>query len=473
MRIDPDNQQMSRSDERLINRLKKEIIKRRDDLKKSEGAVAQLRAQWAKRTKERTQYLQQVKKEYEKTIAKLKGKMTSLEDKAAKQAEAYEIESGHCYDLLARLEDEIRHLQRQHLQDSQVLGGCSDQIRRLLIEKGRTRNKIGTIAHAIIRRCRMCEDMTHTTFMSAVMVFVKRTIYKSGLLSLYSESKLINEAKELYFMIREDKKFPSLSAFNVFLESLNSLRHYKVTLEVFDDVVSWGIRVDRFSYGKAIQSAVKLGDLGKALELLNCMRKDKLSLNDFVYNVVMGGLCKERRVGEARKLFDEMLERRVSPSKVTYNILMDGWGRWRNLIVLWKGYGFVPDGFTYSILFDGHSRRDDVSSSLALYEEAVKKGVHMNEYTSSVLLNGLCKKGKTNKAAEILKKLMENGLTPTEVLFNTILSGYCKEGNMEKAYSTIDEMEISGVKPSCITFNTMITKFCELGMMDEAKEWLR
>ncbi|XP_070005839.1 uncharacterized protein [Nicotiana sylvestris] len=84
MRIDADNQQRSRSDERLINRLKKEIIEHRDDLKKSEGAIAQLRAQWAKVTKERTQYLQQVKKEYEKTIAKLKGKMTTLKDKAAK-----------------------------------------------------------------------------------------------------------------------------------------------------------------------------------------------------------------------------------------------------------------------------------------------------------------------------------------------------------------------------------------------------
>ncbi|XP_070029702.1 uncharacterized protein [Nicotiana sylvestris] len=108
MRVDADNQQRSRSDERLINGLKKEIMERRDDLKKFEGAVAQLRAQWAKITKERTQYLQQVKKEYEKTIAKLKGKMTTLEDKAAKQAEAYEIKSGHCYDLLARMKDEIR-----------------------------------------------------------------------------------------------------------------------------------------------------------------------------------------------------------------------------------------------------------------------------------------------------------------------------------------------------------------------------
>ncbi|XP_070013919.1 uncharacterized protein [Nicotiana sylvestris] len=108
MRLDADKQQRSRSDERLIKGLKTKIVEYRDELKKSEGTIAELQAQWAKRTKERTQYLQQVRKDYENTIANLKRKMITLEDKAAKQAQAFETESGHCYDLLARMEVEIQ-----------------------------------------------------------------------------------------------------------------------------------------------------------------------------------------------------------------------------------------------------------------------------------------------------------------------------------------------------------------------------
>ena len=104
--------------------------------------------------------------------------MVTLEDKAAKQAKAFETESGHCYDLLARMEVEIQQLQDQHLQDSHVLEARNNQVRRLLIEKGRTRDRIETIAHAILRRCRACEDMTRTTFFSAVMIYVKRTMYE-------------------------------------------------------------------------------------------------------------------------------------------------------------------------------------------------------------------------------------------------------------------------------------------------------
>lgn len=72
-----------------------------------------------------------------------------------------------------------------------------------------------------------------------------KPIFSDLLLSMYLESKLIKEAEELYSLIRKDRKFSSLSAFKVFLETLNNLRHYKQTLEVFPDVMNCGIRVDR------------------------------------------------------------------------------------------------------------------------------------------------------------------------------------------------------------------------------------
>ncbi|XP_070017011.1 golgin IMH1-like [Nicotiana sylvestris] len=177
MRINADNQQRSRSDERLIYGLKKEIGECRDDLKRSEGTLAQLQVQWAKRTKERTQYLQQARKDYEKTIVGLKRNVATLESKAAKQAKAFETESKHCCNLMASMEGEIQQLRKQHLHDSRVLKVRGDQIERLHLEKCQTRNKILTIASAITRKCRECEDMTRTTFMSALMIFVKRTMY--------------------------------------------------------------------------------------------------------------------------------------------------------------------------------------------------------------------------------------------------------------------------------------------------------
>lgn len=56
MRIDADKQQRIRSDERLIQGLNTKFVECRDELKKSEGTIAELQVLWAKRTKDCTQY---------------------------------------------------------------------------------------------------------------------------------------------------------------------------------------------------------------------------------------------------------------------------------------------------------------------------------------------------------------------------------------------------------------------------------
>lgn len=68
----------------------------------------------------------------------------------------------------------MRHLQSQHLRGYKVLKARNDQIGHFLQEKGRTRERILTIAHSITRKCQVCENMTRTTIFVAVMTFVKK-----------------------------------------------------------------------------------------------------------------------------------------------------------------------------------------------------------------------------------------------------------------------------------------------------------
>ena len=70
---------------------------------------------------------------------------------------------------------------------------------------------------------------------------------------------------------------------------------------------------------------MKLGELNRAFALLNSMKNSRVSPNVFVYNVVLNGLCKEKRMRDAEKLFDEMLKRKLVLSLVKYNTLIDGY----------------------------------------------------------------------------------------------------------------------------------------------------
>ncbi|KAL2559224.1 pentatricopeptide repeat-containing protein [Forsythia ovata] len=61
------------------------------------------------------------------------------------------------------------------------------------------------------------------------------------ILSVYANSKLSNEAAQIYHLIQEDGNFPSLSAFNQFIEYLVSSSQFDKTLEIIVDVVDSGI----------------------------------------------------------------------------------------------------------------------------------------------------------------------------------------------------------------------------------------
>ncbi|XP_070003527.1 uncharacterized protein [Nicotiana sylvestris] len=176
LRMAPDKQPRSRSDEQLIKGLKNEVREWRDGLEKSENDMAELKVQWSTRADKHRRYLNQLKRDHEKTVANIKRMVATLEGKAVKQAEDFQIESRHYYDLLAQIEVKVRQLKNQHMQDSQASKKCSDQIKRLLIEKKQARDRIRAIARAIFRRCRACEDMTHATFVSAVLIYVKWTM---------------------------------------------------------------------------------------------------------------------------------------------------------------------------------------------------------------------------------------------------------------------------------------------------------
>ncbi|XP_070015675.1 uncharacterized protein [Nicotiana sylvestris] len=171
MKIDANNQPRSRSDERLIKALRTEIGESQNE---SENTIAGLEVHWARRTEKRNRHLRQLEKDHERTMANLKGKV----DRAFEQIRTLGVENKHCRKLLAQMEVEIQQWQNRCIQDSRVMTARNDQIECLLREKRQTRDKIRTIAHAIIRRCLRCENMTNITALSAMMVYVKQTMHE-------------------------------------------------------------------------------------------------------------------------------------------------------------------------------------------------------------------------------------------------------------------------------------------------------
>ncbi|CAH8272847.1 unnamed protein product [Arabidopsis lyrata] len=122
---------------------------------------------------------------------------------------------------------------------------------------------------------------------------------------------MISEAADLFFALRSEGIFPSSDSLTLLLDHLVKAKQFRVTINVFLNILDSDFRPSKFMYGKAIQATVKLSDVGKGLELFNRMKHDRIYPSVFIYNVLIDGLCKVRKMKDAEQLFDEMLARRL------------------------------------------------------------------------------------------------------------------------------------------------------------------
>ncbi|XP_070029721.1 uncharacterized protein [Nicotiana sylvestris] len=173
LKIEAENPGRSRKDERLIYNLTQKVRNYEDGLQKAEIELAKAQARLAKSTERRASFIQQMKERYERGVTSWEKAIGNLEGEMAKQAKNFKAEREHCYTVMARLEEDLWHLQEQNHAAIQVLEVRSRQIGRLLQEKGITRERVRRIADYITMKCSACKDMTRSMFFATVMIFVR------------------------------------------------------------------------------------------------------------------------------------------------------------------------------------------------------------------------------------------------------------------------------------------------------------
>ncbi|XP_070008103.1 dynein regulatory complex subunit 4-like [Nicotiana sylvestris] len=176
LKIEAENPGRSRKDERLIYNLTQKVRDYEDDLQKAKFELAKARARLAKSFEGRTTFVQQKKERYERGVTGWEKAISNLEGEMAKQAKRFKAEREHCYALMAWLERDLQQLQEQNQVTERTLEARTEQIGRLLQEKGVIREQVKRVANYIAIKCSSCEDMTRSMFFATVMIFVCRVM---------------------------------------------------------------------------------------------------------------------------------------------------------------------------------------------------------------------------------------------------------------------------------------------------------
>ncbi|XP_070002359.1 uncharacterized protein [Nicotiana sylvestris] len=174
MQIAAKNPVRSAKDEILIGNLRQKVGEYGFDLNKAEGELARARTKLAKNAEERARLVKQLKGKYDNGVVGLNKKIIVLENEMTKQARDFKEEREHYYALMSPLEKDLQQLQEKNHTAEQVLDARSQQIGRLLQEKGIIRERVRRIADYIVMKCNECEDMTRSTFFASVMIFVRQ-----------------------------------------------------------------------------------------------------------------------------------------------------------------------------------------------------------------------------------------------------------------------------------------------------------
>ncbi|KAK4851302.1 hypothetical protein QYF36_013958 [Acer negundo] len=200
----------------------------------------------------------------------------------------------------------------------------------------------------------------------------------------------------------------------------------------------YGLKLSVVSCNQLLNYLVKQSEIEDAI--LKDMVESGIPADEFTFNILIDGFCKDRNVLAAMKVFDEMQTQGVTASLITYCSLIHG------LCACGK-----------------------LDEAIALRDQMMCSGLKPDIFTYSAIIKVFCKKKMVDKARELFDDLVKQGMVPTSLMYNTLVDAYCKSRRTEDAFALHNFMLDRGVLPNTATYNSLIGGLYSKGDTEGAK----
>ncbi|CAN6347324.1 unnamed protein product [Urochloa humidicola] len=239
-------------------------------------------------------------------------------------------------------------------------------------------------------------------------------------------------------------------------------------------VISEGVKPNSDSFNIVVRGLCK----NKKLDLALALTKEMIGLNCkgklLMFNDLILELCSSDRLDEAYKMFDKMKDLGFKPSEFTYNTLFYGICRRKDpsaaidLMREMRTNGHKPwikncTGMVQQLCFSGR-----IIEALQFLDEMLKTGFLPDIVTYSAAMNGMCKNGEIDNALELFRDISSKYYLPDVVAHNILINGFRKSGKFDEAQEIMEEMLSKGLFPSVVTYNLMIDIWSKSGSIDKA-----
>lgn len=271
-------------------------------------------------------------------------------------------------------------------------------------------------------------------------VIPKEVIFCS-IISFYGRARLHRKALQMFDQIPSFRCQRTIRSVNSMLNILLMCREFDKMMEIARVIKKYACP-DTCTYNILINACCVLGDIDKAWNVFDEMRKRGFQPNVITFATLINGLCANSRLLEALKL-KEMMER---------------------------CFGIRPNVFVYSALIKSLSRDNKVDSAIKLKKEMVKKKVELDSAVYTTLISALFKAGRKDDGIGLLEEMRKKGCKIDLLTYNVIIYEYCSQKDFDSALNTLKEMEEKGCKPDVISYNVIIGGLCREGKLRKAND---
>ncbi|TKW04611.1 hypothetical protein SEVIR_7G121100v4 [Setaria viridis] len=276
--------------------------------------------------------------------------------------------------------------------------------------------------------------------------------------------------------IEEGLYSPDVWSFNVVIKGVCRVGNVQKALALVERMDEFGCSPDTVTHNILVDGLCRVKEVNKGREVLRRLQRDGVSTPNVVtYTSVISGYCKAGRMEDAMAVYNDMLESGTRPNTVTYNVLINGYGKAGDIESAVGMYQQLmlrrcpPDIVTFSSLIDGYCRCGQLDGAMRIWKEMAQYHIQPNVYTFSIIIHSLCKQNRSEEALGLLRELnMREDIAPRTFIYNPVIDILCKGGKVNEANLILLDMEEKGCHPDKYTYTILIIGHCMKGRISEA-----
>lgn len=229
-----------------------------------------------------------------------------------------------------------------------------------------------------------------------------------------------------------------LRSLNLLMDALCRKNRSDLALQIFQEMHYQGCQPDRESYQILMRGLCEDKRLNEAIHLLYSMFwriSEKGSGEDIViYRTLLDALCDNWQVKEAREILGKVLRKGLKAPK-----------QCRGLLDL-----------------NQCDNDEDIQRAKALINEALIRGGVPSLASYSAMAIDLYSEGKIGEANQVIDEMRKRGFKPSIKMYEAKASALCREGRADEAVKVIEEEMVDGnCVPTARVYNIVVKGLCD------------